>query len=119
MTKRDELTVYKIAVNVALVAVFFFLLGLVWTPYPARAACGDGTIDGTDVCDDSGTTGGDGCAVACTVEPGWVCRGEPSECTLSGNLETTAHKTLLAFSPWLVFVAFFAGCWGWPLRRRT
>lgn len=118
MTKNDELTVYKIATNVAFIAVVFFLLGCLFAPNPSFAACGDAAIDGTDVCDDDGTTGGDGCSIVCTVEPGYICKGEPSECTPIGNVETTVHKTLLAFAPWLVFLAFCAGSWGWPLRKR-
>lgn len=44
-------------------------------------ACGDGVVNGTDVCDDGDFAGGDGCSPACTVEPGWVCSGAaPSAC---------------------------------------
>ena len=44
--------------------------------------CGDGDIEGDEVCDDGNTTSGDGCSMQCLVEPGWVCAGEPSRCGL-------------------------------------
>lgn len=44
-------------------------------------ACGDGVVNGMDVCDDGDLVGGDGCSPECTVEPGWVCSGAgPSDC---------------------------------------
>lgn len=48
---------------------------------PEGAVCGDGIVDGHD-CDDGNTESGDGCdGLACTVETGWACTGEPSACT--------------------------------------
>jgi cysteine-rich repeat protein len=47
--------------------------------------CGDGFVDGTEQCDDGGTTPGDGCDASCQVESGWVCLGEPSVCTVCGD----------------------------------
>jgi cysteine-rich repeat protein len=44
-------------------------------------ACGNGVIDGDDVCDDSNTDDGDGCSSGCLVELGFDCAGEPSVCT--------------------------------------
>jgi len=109
---------YTVAVNVILIFVFGLLVGVLLSPYPAAAACGDGVMDLTDVCDDDGTAGGDGCSISCTVEPGWICAGEPSVCTGQGNIETTTHKILLALAPWIVFFTFCAGCWGWPLKKK-
>jgi cysteine-rich repeat protein len=44
--------------------------------------CGDGTINGTDVCDDSNTTAGDGCSATCTAEAGFSCNSaSPTVCT--------------------------------------
>ncbi len=43
--------------------------------------CGDGIIQGTEVCDDRNTRGADGCNGICQVESGWECTGEPSVCT--------------------------------------
>lgn len=48
---------------------------------PEGAVCGDGVTDGHD-CDDGNPTTGDGChGMACTVETGWTCAGEPSACS--------------------------------------
>ena len=48
--------------------------------------CGDGVVDGAEVCDDGGTAPGDGCDSACQVEPGYVCAGQPSACaTVCGD----------------------------------
>jgi cysteine-rich repeat protein len=43
--------------------------------------CGDGSIDGTEMCDDGDTDPGDGCDADCQTEMGWSCTGEPSVCT--------------------------------------
>ena len=43
--------------------------------------CGNGLIEGGEACDDGNTGAGDGCDGECTMEDGWVCTGEPSECT--------------------------------------
>jgi cysteine-rich repeat protein len=41
---------------------------------PACVVCGDGAVDGAEICDDGNAAGGDGCAADClTVEPGFVC----------------------------------------------
>ena len=48
--------------------------------------CGDGIIAGTEQCDDGDTTAGDGCSATCTVESGWSCSGQPSQChTICGD----------------------------------
>ncbi len=44
--------------------------------------CGDGSIDGTETCDDGATRAGDGCSASCQVETGWVCSGQPSVCQI-------------------------------------
>lgn len=46
------------------------------------AGCGDGRIQRElgEVCDDGGAEPGDGCSASCTLEDGFACRGEPSEC---------------------------------------
>jgi cysteine-rich repeat protein len=43
--------------------------------------CGDGTIVSAELCDDGGTTPGDGCDETCQVETGWDCLGQPSACS--------------------------------------
>jgi cysteine-rich repeat protein/predicted outer membrane repeat protein len=45
------------------------------------AVCGDGIIAGAEQCDDNNAAGGDGCSATCTIEPGYVCGGQPSACT--------------------------------------
>jgi len=37
--------------------------------------CGNGVLDGTEQCDDGGTTSGDGCSATCQLEPtvNWTC----------------------------------------------
>jgi cysteine-rich repeat protein len=91
--------------------------------------CGDGIIDPNEGCDDDDITSGDGCNSACTVEGGWTCIGEPSDCTRNPasprtyvievpEPETTGSPTFidvpgasLSFTPldpseiWIVFVS--------------
>ncbi len=48
--------------------------------------CGDGIISPGEACDDGNSDGGDGCNILCSIESGWTCAGEPSQCTrLCGN----------------------------------
>lgn len=54
--------------------VFEFPLGV-----PSQV-CGNGLIEGLEVCDDDNTTAGDGCSASCNLEPGFECAGEPSRC---------------------------------------
>ena len=42
--------------------------------------CGDGTVDGTEICDDGNVAAGDGCNASCQTELGWTCTGAPSAC---------------------------------------
>ncbi|MFO0547308.1 MAG: DUF4215 domain-containing protein [Polyangiaceae bacterium] len=44
------------------------------------AACGDGSVDASEGCDDSNMADGDGCSGVCSVEPNYVCAGTPSVC---------------------------------------
>jgi cysteine-rich repeat protein len=39
----------------------------------AQAACGDGVLDGGELCDDLNVDPNDGCDAACQTEPGWDC----------------------------------------------
>lgn len=44
--------------------------------------CGDGTVGGTEACDDGNTVSGDGCSKDCTtVEPGYNCPRTGGACT--------------------------------------
>ncbi|MBK9071416.1 MAG: thrombospondin type 3 repeat-containing protein [Myxococcales bacterium] len=49
--------------------------------------CSDGSIDGAEVCDDGDAQGGDGCSASCTIEPGWICGGEPTVCVPDVDLD--------------------------------
>ncbi|MFH2006571.1 MAG: DUF4215 domain-containing protein [bacterium] len=48
--------------------------------------CGNGYVDimAGEHCDDGNTVGGDGCT-SCTVDPGWRCLYQPSQCALCGD----------------------------------
>ena len=48
-------------------------LGLFALPNVALAACGDGTLDTGETCDDGNTTSLDGCDSVCAVEAGYEC----------------------------------------------
>ncbi|RXN20770.1 pappalysin-2 isoform X1 [Labeo rohita] len=52
--------------------------GLVYTH--GEHFCGDGTLQGTEDCDDGNLLDGDGCSKKCQVEPGFKCHGLPSLC---------------------------------------
>ncbi len=43
--------------------------------------CGSGQIEVGEDCDDGNPFDGDGCSSTCTIEPGFVCTGDPSSCT--------------------------------------
>jgi cysteine-rich repeat protein len=46
---------------------------------PSVDVCGNGTVGGTEECDDGGTVSGDGCSATCELEsPSAVCAGVPS-----------------------------------------
>lgn len=47
---------------------------------PARADCGDGTVDLGEACDDGNVEPSDGCSQLCLIEAGWTCTGAPSVC---------------------------------------
>ncbi|NOT00867.1 MAG: hypothetical protein HOP29_09585 [Phycisphaerales bacterium] len=51
-----------------------------WMVVPATI-CGDGAIEGLELCDDGDGDNGDGCSSACLLEVGFNCTGEPSVCT--------------------------------------
>lgn len=55
--------------------------GTTTTTTDTGSTCGDGTVAGTEACDDGNTTDDDGCSGTCTVESGYTCSGAPSVCT--------------------------------------
>lgn len=61
-------------------------------PEPGRACmpfaiCGDGIVSSAEQCDDGGRVANDGCSIACRIEPGKRCEGQPSVCSdaICGN----------------------------------
>jgi len=44
--------------------------------------CGDGTLELGEECDDANAEDGDGCSMECTIEEGYLCQGQPSECII-------------------------------------
>lgn len=73
-TERTEVTIVAKQLATARVA-----LG-------APAVCGDGVVrTGFELCDDGGTSPGDGCGADCATEDGWTCAGSPSICARCGD----------------------------------
>src|SRR4051812_32449868 len=50
-------------------------------PTHPAPACGDGTLDEGEKCDDGNSKAHDGCSSTCTIEAGYACTGSPSVCT--------------------------------------
>jgi len=48
----------------------------------ATPVCGNGALEGPELCDDGDLAAGDGCSPACFVEAGFNCFGSPSVCEL-------------------------------------
>ncbi len=52
--------------------------------------CGNGSISGSETCDDGNTLAGDGCDSTCQVESGYYCNGaSPTSCCLDANSDST------------------------------
>ena len=49
----------------------------------AASACGNGTLNVGEACDDRNRIGGDGCGALCQIEADWVCPTPGSACTRS------------------------------------
>ena len=45
--------------------------------------CGNGIINTGEACDDGNTASGDGCSSTCSVELGYSCVGQPSDCNIN------------------------------------
>ncbi len=54
-------------------------LDLISLPSPI-SSCGNGLVEGSEVCDDANTNNTDGCSSTCALESGWSCAGQPSRC---------------------------------------
>jgi cysteine-rich repeat protein len=64
-------------------------------PATGQASCGDGVVSSGEECDDGNGAPGDGCTEVCTVEQGWACEQEPSECATvcgDGDLVTDSEE---------------------------
>lgn len=44
------------------------------------SACGNGTVEAGETCDDGNRGAGDGCSASCAPETGFTCTGTPSRC---------------------------------------
>ncbi|MCO4772613.1 MAG: DUF4215 domain-containing protein, partial [Deltaproteobacteria bacterium] len=51
------------------------------------SSCGDGALASDEGCDDGGLDASDGCSSICTVEPGWICAGDPSVCDMDSDAD--------------------------------
>jgi cysteine-rich repeat protein len=47
--------------------------------------CGDGWLNGSEECDDSNATSGDGCSATCQLEDGWYCNALSCAPQVCGN----------------------------------
>jgi cysteine-rich repeat protein len=82
------------------------------TPDPGLANCGDGTVNGTEECDDGNTASGDGCSALCALEPGGnVCAGIPAfpgatpiTVLVTDQLQNPVHIAAPRLDPHRIFV---------------
>lgn len=51
-------------------------------PSTCERICGNRRLDTGETCDDGNLAALDGCSSTCAIEPGYVCTGTPSTCTL-------------------------------------
>lgn len=67
------------------------------TDWPTNlcVACGDGFLQGSEVCDDNNTTPGDGCSATCTLETGWACDAPMTNFDLKSKCYRTCGNGLL------------------------
>jgi len=61
----------------------------------AVTACGNGTVEAGETCDDGNTMAGDGCNATCAIESPFMCSGSPSVCTNIMSLGDTCAAPLL------------------------
>ena len=60
------------------------------------AACGNGVLEGTEVCDDGNNTDGDGCSAACAIEPTWIdLLDDSSDRTLVGSTQLKMFSNVI------------------------
>jgi cysteine-rich repeat protein len=59
---------------------------LVTTGGGAQGVCGNGVVDGFEICDDGNGADGDGCSRSCLLDPGFSCTGsQPTVCVPNGG----------------------------------
>ena len=46
-----------------------------------KVICGNGILEGEEICDDGNAEAGDGCSDSCTIEAGWSCSKAGTPCT--------------------------------------
>ena len=79
---------------------------------PAPVTCGNGTVDGTEECDDGGTSSGDGCSATCELEDASaLCAGVPSvsgtgldSVRVASGLTRPVHVTAAPLDPNRFFI---------------
>lgn len=95
-TAASDETVYAIVTS--------FLAAPAATDYEIRfdidSACGNGTLEGGEGCDDENRLDGDGCSATCSVEFPFQCsETSPSACSLPPSLGTADGDDVLSL-PW-------------------
>ena len=72
---------------------------------PDSSECGNGSInEGTEVCDDANDVNGDGCSDLCTIESGYQCSGEPSQCISTALTELSDEfNDTSSLANWSIF----------------
>jgi cysteine-rich repeat protein len=58
-----------------------------------NTTCGDGVVDPGEECDDGNRLNGDGCNIACEIEPCYACAGQPSACSSICTATPTSTPT--------------------------
>ncbi|GEM_PF-4705400 len=56
--------------------------------------CGDGVVQGSEICDDGNTTSSDGCSSSCTLESGYGCAAGPVNGPCSSGGSGTVSNSL-------------------------
>jgi cysteine-rich repeat protein len=71
--------------------------------------CGNGIIEGAELCDAGPTPAGPGCSATCTVVAGYSCSGSPSVCATSATNGTCAAATVITATTALTGEATIGG----------
>ena len=60
------------------------------------AVCGDGLLDGSEICDDGNIESGDGCSSECRIEDGWNCETPGAACEKTNIAEAVCGDGIVA-----------------------